>query len=229
VTVLDRTPPAMFCSSNIVAECSDPTGTTVAFTVAALDNCAGALAAVCLPPSNSSFPRGTTLVVCKAADGNGNTNTCSFSVIVADTIAPVINCSTNISTATDTGQCFRSNLTYSVTAADACDGPVTVNCTPPSNSTFSKGITPVNCLCSDSASNSQNCNFTVTVTDVEPPVIACPTNIVVECAAPGGTVVAFTATASDICEGAVLVSCLPASNSTFARGTTPVVCKAGSG
>jgi len=50
------------------------------------------LAVTCNPPSGSSFPKGTTTVVCCAADPSGNTNCCSFTVTVEDKEAPVAAC-----------------------------------------------------------------------------------------------------------------------------------------
>src|SRR5207253_6093768 len=40
-------------------------------------------------PSGSSFPAGITTVTCTAVDVAGNTNTCSFTVTVADNEPPV--------------------------------------------------------------------------------------------------------------------------------------------
>jgi hypothetical protein len=44
------------------------------------------------PPSGSAFPVGTTTVNCSAVGSNGSTNTCSFTVTVLDTDAPVAAC-----------------------------------------------------------------------------------------------------------------------------------------
>jgi hypothetical protein len=37
---------------------------------------------VCVPPSGSFFPRGTTLVNCTATDATGNQSNCQFPVTV---------------------------------------------------------------------------------------------------------------------------------------------------
>jgi hypothetical protein len=44
-----------------------------------------------LPPPGTTFPLGTTTVLCSAADTSGNVSTASFGVAVRDTIPPVIN------------------------------------------------------------------------------------------------------------------------------------------
>ncbi len=38
---------------------------------------------LCVPPSGSFFPLGTTLVTCIATDASGNQSTCEFPVTVA--------------------------------------------------------------------------------------------------------------------------------------------------
>ena len=54
--------------------------------------------------------------------------------------------------------------------------------------------------------------------------IKCPTNIVVQCAGPGGTPVPFTVTASSSCGLAVTVVTMPPSPGPFPPGTTSVLC-----
>ncbi len=51
---------------------------------------------VSVPACGSFFPVGTTTVTSTATDGAGNTATCSFTVRVNDTQAPVITCPANI-------------------------------------------------------------------------------------------------------------------------------------
>ncbi len=65
--------------------------------------------------------------------------------------------------------------------------------------------------------------FTVP-TDEVAPVLSLPSDITVLAAGPAGTVVSYTATATDNIDGATQVSCTPASGATFAIGTTTVNC-----
>jgi HYR domain/Low-density lipoprotein receptor repeat class B len=62
--------------------------------------------------------------------------------------------------------------------------------------------------------------------DRTPPAIAVPADMVVEATRPGGAVVTYAATATDGGDGAVSVTCAPASGSVFALGTTVVGCSA---
>jgi len=54
----------------------------VTFTVTASDDRDSSPSVVCVPPSGSFFPRGITLVQCKATDGARNQSNCSFPVNV---------------------------------------------------------------------------------------------------------------------------------------------------
>ncbi|TAL03533.1 MAG: HYR domain-containing protein [Verrucomicrobia bacterium] len=47
---------------------------------------------VCDPPSGSTFPVGTNVVTCCATDAAGNSNCCSFNIVVEDREAPVAAC-----------------------------------------------------------------------------------------------------------------------------------------
>jgi hypothetical protein len=55
----------------------------VHFSVTATDAIDPAPLVVCVPPSGSTFPLGTTLVDCTATDASGNQSTCQFPVTVA--------------------------------------------------------------------------------------------------------------------------------------------------
>ena len=86
VTVNDTEAPGITCPPNLtrVAPASCPIATSLAVTYAdpvATDNCPGVTTA-CVPPSGSSFPIGTTTVLCTATDTSGNRSNCSFTVTV---------------------------------------------------------------------------------------------------------------------------------------------------
>jgi CHRD domain-containing protein/HYR domain-containing protein/type IX secretion system substrate protein len=115
------------------------------------------------------FPVGTTTVVAIALNGAG-VDTCSFKVTVRDVQPPVITCPANITQANDPGQC-GAIVNFTVTATDNCTSSVTVTVQPASGTFFAVGVTTVNARATDGAGNTATCSFTVTVNDVEPPVI----------------------------------------------------------
>jgi hypothetical protein len=99
-----------------------------------------------------------------------------------------------------------------------------VICNPPSGSTFPIGTTTVPCSATDASGNTATGSFTVTVRDTTPPTITgVPADITANA---GATVTYATPTSSDLVDGSVPVTCLPASGSAFPAGTTTVNCTA---
>src|SRR5207247_2288202 len=92
VTVNDNQPPSISCPANITQSTdSGQCSAVVNYTIPTpSDNCPGATAS-CSPASGSTFAKGTTTVTCTATDASGNTASCSFTVTVNDTQAPVAN------------------------------------------------------------------------------------------------------------------------------------------
>ena len=139
----------------------------------------------------------------------------------------IFDCPTNI-----VAQCTGAGgavVAYSATATSSCTtNSVIVTFTPPSTTFFPVGTTVVHVTAIDTLDNwSTNCSFTVTVVDTLPPVINCPSNIVVSSACTNVPVF-YTPTATDACCGSnVTVVSTPPSGSFFAPGTTtPVSCMA---
>jgi hypothetical protein len=89
ITVLDLEPPQIQAPASVVVG-NDP-GKCVAivnFNVTTTDNCAATV--TCTPPSGSFFPKGTTIVTCRAVDTSGNSATNTFPVTVNDIEPPDI-------------------------------------------------------------------------------------------------------------------------------------------
>ncbi|MHB8651344.1 MAG: HYR domain-containing protein, partial [Gaiellaceae bacterium] len=117
-------------------------------------------------------------------------------------------------------------VSYSASASDLVDGPVTPVCSPASGSTFPLGTTTVTCTATDAAGNHSSGTFSVTVQDTTPPALSLPSAITAEATGPSGAVVSYSASASDLVDGPVTPVCSPASGSTFPLGTTTVTCTA---
>ena len=110
-------------------------------------------------------------------------------------------------------------VTFDATGVDA-SGPVAVTCSPASGTTFPLGRTTVTCSASNTAGTTSG-SFKVIVTDATSPVVTVPGDIISD-----ESVVTFTASAVDDLDGAVPVTCSPASGSSFPQGTTIVTCRA---
>ena len=78
----DTTPPVITVPANIVTTATAAQGNVVGFTATALDDTGGALPVLCVPPSGSVFPIGTTTVQCSATDASLNSAAAAFTVTV---------------------------------------------------------------------------------------------------------------------------------------------------
>jgi hypothetical protein len=84
----DTTAPTISCppSVSVIDSKGGPFGDFAVFTVTASDDHDPSPSVVCVPPSGSFFPRGTTMVTCTATDASGNQSMCMFPVVVMPTI-----------------------------------------------------------------------------------------------------------------------------------------------
>jgi hypothetical protein len=167
--VLDDQPPVITCSTNVVQSTAPGRcDAVVNYVTTATDNNPG-VTLVCTPPPGSVFAKGVTSVTCVATDAAGNTSSCSFTVTVVDTELPTITCPANITVPNDPGKA-SAVVTFAPTASDNCPG-VSAGSSPASGSAFPLGTNTVMCVTTDDAGSQSKCNFTVTVKDVEPPII----------------------------------------------------------
>ena len=217
VTVTDNIPPTITCPSNINTTTNTAcTATGVALgTPTTADNCSFVSVTNNAP---AAFPIGTTTVTWTVTDVAGNTATCTQAVTVTDATPPTIACPSNIATTTAVGVCTRlvnvpspttadncgvASLSWTMTGATTAVSPLT-GINPIGNYTFNLGITTVQYTVTDSATNTSNCSFTVTVNDNQPPIFTnCPTNPAPLCADSTGkytkTGTSWNATALDGC------------------------------
>jgi hypothetical protein len=136
-------------------------------------------------------------------------------------------CSSNI-----TVYCAPTNgaiVNYYSYATNVCTGELLpVTCTPASGSRFAVGSTQVWCT-NITAGVTNFCFFFVSVlTDTNPPLIHCSTNIIAN-TDPGlcsKSNVTFVVTATDDCDPAPVITCSPTNGSTFPKGVTTVYCTA---
>ncbi|SFS36834.1 FG-GAP-like repeat-containing protein [Marininema halotolerans] len=150
------------CPDLLVDNDTGKCGATVDFSV--VTQCPG-LSISYFPPSGSFFPVGTTSVTAIAVGLQNNVESCTFTVTVKDTEAPVISGLKDIDV--ETVNPAGTIVTYPApTVTDNCPNP-TVICRPPSGSFFPLGITTVICTATDSSGNTATGSFQVDVNQME--------------------------------------------------------------
>jgi photosystem II stability/assembly factor-like uncharacterized protein/subtilisin-like proprotein convertase family protein len=144
------------CPSNIVTNTA-PNQCSAVVTYPAPTTSGTCGTVTCMPPSGSTFQKGTTTVNCTSSAGGGS---CSFTVTVNDNQSPAITCPANVSMTSPTPVVVNYPAPV---VSDNCPGAGAPNCVPASGSTFPVGTTAVNCSVNDASGNPANCSFTVTV------------------------------------------------------------------
>jgi large repetitive protein len=218
VHVVDTRGPVLALPRDFTVTGTDPT--VVTYSATANDIVDGSVVVQCEPPSGATFAAGATTVTCTASDKRSNVSTGTFAVtVVVQTPPPPPQLPDDI-TAEATGPA-GAVVVYLVTGGageDENGRPANnANCSPASGSTFPLGTTTVQCT---------GGSFKITVVDTTAPVLVLPPDITTETANANGTNVTFQAVATDLVDGAVVVSCSPQSSSTFPIGTTVVHCSA---
>ena len=172
VTVVDNIDPVVVCPSDFTAySAADSTLTSVSWTAAtATDNCT--IDTVYSDIQIGDYlPLGSTVVTYVAIDGSGNTDTCSFTITVVDTVSPVItNCPGDITQNNDLDSCGAVVNWTAPTYYDNSDY-YTVSASHASGDFFPVGTTTVTITVADSSGNSSVCTFDVTVVENQAPYV----------------------------------------------------------
>ena len=191
ITVVDATPPAISCPSVDPFYTTDPNqcNATLSFTATATDACNGSPLMNYEIDGNPitfpyAFPLGTTTVDAIADDGNGNTSTCNFDVVVEDHQVPTVVCQPLTITLDASGNATIAEDAINNGSTDACGGL-----------TFDTDIT--NFDCSDIGSNTVE----LTVTDASGNTNTCTTTITVLDHVQGATATISSNPVSPICLG----------------------------
>ncbi|XP_038071849.1 hyalin-like [Patiria miniata] len=195
--------------------------------------------------SGGRFPIGETEVTCIARDSAQNEGNCSFFITVIDNESPIMSCPADITQDIDTGSAVATiEWPTQPSANDTVDGPLAVKCYDDSGELVNSGDefsvldTVVTCKASDKSDNEANCSFTITVKDIEGPVMACPGNISHDLVPGSSTGVIdwpVIPSANDTVDGPLPVTCkdesgkLVASGEEYPVGVTVVTCEASDG
>jgi hypothetical protein len=191
-------------------------GAAVTYSATAEDKVDGAVSVHCSPASGSVFQPGTTTVQCTSSDSRQNMSAGSFAVTVVvqqepPPPPPPLNDITVEATGPN-GAVVTFNSGGDPGDQDDENGRPIGSCAPASGSIFPIGSTTVQC---------SNGTFKVNVVDTTAPVLSLPANITTQ-----NTAVTYSASATDLVDGSVAVTCTPPSGSTFPVGTTAVNCSA---
>ncbi|NOT36332.1 MAG: HYR domain-containing protein [Saprospiraceae bacterium] len=180
----------------------------------------------------STFSEGTTIVTYTATDKCGNTNSKTFTVTVSACCStpPIIQCPLNYT------NCPKTNIDPSITG-QATATKSSIGCGDPIL-TFSDSVISFNCPGAKliyrkwKATDSNNpqlystCTQLIELKDLTPPTFnSCPANVTVNTNTPDckATVHWVQPTASDNCNGNVIISSNYTSGSSFSEGVTTVI------
>lgn len=122
------------------------------------------------------YPLGSSVVTVTVEDCSVS-DTCSTTVTVVDTIAPVVVCQPGLTVSTDPGECVATGVVLPPpTVSENCQ---VVSLTNDAPAAFPLGDTVVTWTATDIGGNTATCQQVVTVEDNEPPTLVCPPDVVV--------------------------------------------------
>ncbi|HXG65727.1 MAG TPA: hypothetical protein VNO70_11520, partial [Blastocatellia bacterium] len=179
VNVVDTTPPVITCPPNRTLECPADTSPATTGVATATDNC-DATPTVTFADAvvNGCGNTRTITRTWTATDDCGNSSSCVQTIAVVDTTDPVLTgCPADASV-----QCLTDvPAAPTVTANDACDGPLTVSFTETQSNPGSScdNVITRTWTATDACGNSASCTQRITVDDTTPPEITCPPDITV--------------------------------------------------
>jgi len=169
ITITDDEDPTITCPADItVSNDAGACGANVTVPAPAYgDNCPGAtIVNDYNSTANASdyYAVGTHTVIWTVSDAAGNSATCSMTITVNDTEAPVISgCPGNIMVQAEAGGCDAVVSWTEPTATDNC-GMQSFTSTHSPGDTFGQGTTTVTYTAQDIHGNTSTCSFDVTVT-----------------------------------------------------------------
>jgi hypothetical protein len=222
--------PTLTLPSSLAADATSAAGAALGYVAQAVSSSGAPVPVICTPSSGTTFPIGTTSVLCTATDPATHAVAVgSFPVTIVDG-PPIVNVPAAIITA-EADSALGALVSYSVTATDAVSGPLPVDCVP-SAPPEAPALFPLNqdttvlCQATDGAGNTSSASFVVRVRDTTAPTLSLPSAIAATATSAQGAVVSYAASASDAVDPAPRVSCTPASGGVLPLGITAVTCSA---
>jgi hypothetical protein len=220
VTLKDVTPPSITCPANTTvaadANCAGVVGSHAPAAVS--DNCTANPTITQSPASNTvlSGHNDVETITLTADDGNGNTASCTFTVTLKDVTPPSITCPANMTVAADANCSGIVGAHAAVSVSDNCAANPTVTQSPAPSTVLNghNDVETVTLTADDGNGNTASCTFTVTLKDITPPSITCPSNLTVAADANCSGVVGSRSpvSVSDNCNPNPTVTQSPAAN-----------------
>ena len=184
VTVIDNQAPVLTCPANQIHYISgSDTAVYVGYNLPTVtDNCIQGylpLTFVSGFPQSGLHPVGTTTQTFTSVDNNGNVGTCSFTIQVKDTIAPVLTCPGPLSFLADTLRSYTTITYPTPTAIDNLGGPITFSLLSgkASGDTASIGLYTAIWQGTDANGNTSTCPVKINVGSHQAPNLVCPQSI----------------------------------------------------
>ncbi len=169
VTVKDTTAPSLEeCPAEIQVEATRPEGAAVSFTLPRAFDVVAPPEVSAAPAADSLFALGRTEVTITARDGVGNQTRCTFPITVVDTTAPSITCPPAQQVVAAANAQGAAVVWPAATAQDSVS-EARVSYSQEPGSQFALGTHAVTVTATDASGNSQQCSFTVRVTQAEQP------------------------------------------------------------
>ncbi|HEY3387362.1 MAG TPA: T9SS type A sorting domain-containing protein, partial [Saprospiraceae bacterium] len=209
---IDNTPPSITCPANVTVECTNDVPLPDISLVTVNDACGDVLVSVSpdvisdqICPNQYTISRQYT-----ARDDCGNIATCVQTILVNDTIGPLMSCvgEMNFSCA---DQLPPPDIA-TIMITENCGGDVTVTVAPdvitdqtcPNHFTLTRTY-----IGTDACGNSTNYVQVFMVDDQTPPAIQCPANITVSCTSEIPVADPHTVSTTDNCSGNVIITVAP--------------------
>ena len=173
VTVEDNVPPNAVCQNLTIS--LNPSGTANITTSTVNNGSSDACGIASFSLSQSSFncsDVGSNTVTLTVTDVNGNSGTCSSTVLVQDITAPVASCQNATVYLDGAGAAILSGAAVGSGSTDAC-GIGSLSPNPSSFNCSNVGSNGVTLTVTDNNGNTSTCASTVSVQDTTPPTAIC--------------------------------------------------------
>lgn len=200
IDVADTTPPALTCPADLTIECDESTDPVNTGSASATDNCTtDPLVEYSDSTIEGACPQEYTITrTWTATDDCGNSTVCVQTIVIDDSVAPVVTCPADITI--DCEESTSPDNTGFASATDNCDTDLPeITYTDVTIEDFCPEVIERTWSVSDACGNVGTCVQTITRDDTTPPMIICPEDVTVDCATDVPPVLTGGVTVSDNC------------------------------